>query len=264
MRPRSRTLGALIDELAATRADADAVVFHGERVTFAGLRDRADALARAFLALGVRHGDRVAILLPNRPEWLIAAVAAAKAGAVSVAISTFSTPREIAWALEHAQPRVIVTMEAFRGRAYLAAIHDVCPELGRAELLVVRLGQRAAGHAHARGRARAAGELRAGGGARPPRRRALQRLLRDGEHGPRDPRASGPPAARPGRHAHRSHHRSARGRRDDDRGGPRAAALPPLPGDGGGRALRGGRRPPTPPAASPHARAAAARGGAAG
>jgi len=133
MRPRSRTLGALIDELAATRADADAVVFHGERVTFAGLRDRADALARAFLALGVRHGDRVAILLPNRPEWLIAAVAAAKAGAVSVAISTFSTPREIAWALEHAQPRVIVTMEAFRGRAYLAAIHDVCPELGRAE-----------------------------------------------------------------------------------------------------------------------------------
>src|SRR5438093_1623519 len=82
---------------------------------------------------GVRKDDRIAILLPNRPEWLIAAFAAAKVGAVSVAISTFSTAREIAWTLEHAQPTVVVTMEGFRGRGYLRAIHAVCPELGRAE-----------------------------------------------------------------------------------------------------------------------------------
>ena len=99
MRPLSRTLGALIDELAAARPDAEALVFRGERLSFAALRDRADALARAFLALGVRKGDGVAILLPNRPEWLIASVAAAKVGAATVAISTFSTPREIAWTL---------------------------------------------------------------------------------------------------------------------------------------------------------------------
>src|SRR6266850_923450 len=133
MRPRSRTLGGLIDELAAARPEADAVVFRGERLSFAVLRERADALARAFLAVGVRQGDGVAILLPNRPEWLIAAVAAAKVGAATVAISTFSTPREIAWTLEHARPTVVVTMEAFRGRAYLGAIHDVVPELARAE-----------------------------------------------------------------------------------------------------------------------------------
>src|SRR5438552_1368977 len=133
MRPGSRTLGALIDEQAAARPDADAIVFRGERLTFAALRDRSDAIARAFLAVGVRKDDRIAILLPNRPEWLIAAFAAAKVGAVSVAISTFSTAREIAWTLEHAQPTVVVTMEAFRGRGYLRAIHAVCPELGRAE-----------------------------------------------------------------------------------------------------------------------------------
>src|SRR5438445_3621359 len=133
MRPLSRTLGALIDELAAARPDAEALVFRGERLSFAALRDRADALARAFLALGVRKGDGVAILLPNRPEWLIAGVAAAKVGAATVAISTFSTPREIAWTLQHARPSVVVTMEAFRGRAYLAAIHEVVPELARAE-----------------------------------------------------------------------------------------------------------------------------------
>ena len=133
MRPRSRTLGGLVDELATARPDADAVVFRGERLGFAALRDQRDRLARAFLAVGVRRGDRVAILLPNRPEWLIAAVAAAKVGAATVAISSFSTPREIAWTLEHARPTVVVTMDAFRGRGYLGTIHDVVPELSRAE-----------------------------------------------------------------------------------------------------------------------------------
>jgi len=129
--PRSHTLGALLDELAASRPAAEAVVFRGERLTYAGLRDRVDAIARAFLTLGVTRGDRVALLLPNRPEWLVTAFAAARLGAVTVAISTFSAPRELAWTLEHAQPRVIVTMEAFRGRGYLGPIHELCPELAR-------------------------------------------------------------------------------------------------------------------------------------
>src|SRR3989442_15965050 len=104
MRPRSRTLGALIDEMAAARPDAEAVIFRDERLTFAALRDRADALARALLAPGVRKDDRVAILLPNRPEWLIAAGAAAKPRAAPVAIRTFFAPRAIPRELEHPRP----------------------------------------------------------------------------------------------------------------------------------------------------------------
>src|SRR5215468_463252 len=115
--------------MAATRPDADALIFRGARLGFAALRERADTLARALLALGVRNGDRVAIVLPNRPEWLIAAVATAKLGAVTAAISTFSTSRELAWTLEHAQPRVIITTATFRGHDYLRAIHEICPEI---------------------------------------------------------------------------------------------------------------------------------------
>src|SRR5919108_2094841 len=111
MRPRSGTLGGLLDEMAAARPEADAIVFRDERLTYAALQARADALARALLALGVGRGDRVALLLPNRPEWLIGAFAAARIGAITVGISTFSTPPEIAWTVEHARPRVLVTME---------------------------------------------------------------------------------------------------------------------------------------------------------
>src|SRR5256884_24709 len=96
MPPRSRTLGDLLDETARARPDADAVIFRDQRLTYGALRARADELARALLAVGVRKGDRVAVLLPNRPEWLVAAFAIGKLGAITVGVSTFSAPREIA------------------------------------------------------------------------------------------------------------------------------------------------------------------------
>ncbi|MGH7354066.1 MAG: AMP-binding protein [Candidatus Rokuibacteriota bacterium] len=132
MPPRSCTLGDLLDEMATARPDADAVVCRDQRFTYAALRARAHELARALLAVGVRRGDRVAVLLANRPEWLIAAFAAGKVGAITVGISTFSTPREIAWTLDQARPAAIITAETFRGHDYLAAIRDLVPELGRA------------------------------------------------------------------------------------------------------------------------------------
>src|SRR5437867_1709858 len=129
MPPPRPTLGDLLDEMAAARPDAEAVVGRGQRLTYAALRAQADGLARALLAIGVRRGDRVALLLPNRPEWIVAAFAAARVGAVTVGISTFSAPREIAWTMDHARPAAVITVEAFRGRNHLAAILALAPEL---------------------------------------------------------------------------------------------------------------------------------------
>ncbi len=129
MPPRSRTLGHLLDDLAAAQPNADAVVFRATRLTCAQLTTRVNDVARALLALGVGKGDRVAILLGNRPEWLVTLFAAAKLGAITVGISTFSTARELAWTLDHARPSVLVTAEVVRGRDHLAAIEELVPEL---------------------------------------------------------------------------------------------------------------------------------------
>jgi fatty-acyl-CoA synthase len=123
------TLGDLLDERARAHPDADAVIFRDERLTYGALRARADDLARALLAVGVRKADRVAVLLPNRAEWLVAAFATAKIGAITVGVSTFSAPREIAWTIEHCRPAAIITMDAFRGRTFLGPLHEACPEL---------------------------------------------------------------------------------------------------------------------------------------
>jgi fatty-acyl-CoA synthase len=116
--------------MAATRPHAEAVVFRGERLTYAELRARADELARALLAAGVSRGDRVALLLPNRPEWLVAAFGAAKVGAIVVGVSTFSTPRELGWILDHSEAVALMTVESFRGKRYVDALAELCPELG--------------------------------------------------------------------------------------------------------------------------------------
>ena len=125
------TLGALLDELAAAQPHAEAVVFRDQRLTYAGLKARVDEFAGALMASGVTRGDRVAVLLPNRPEWIVTALAVARIGAVVTAISTFSTPRELAWALDHSEASALVTVEAFRGRLFLEPLYDLCPELNR-------------------------------------------------------------------------------------------------------------------------------------
>jgi fatty-acyl-CoA synthase len=129
MPPVAHTLGDLLDATARARPDADAVIFRDRRLTYAMLQAQADDLARALFGMGVRKGDRVAILLPNRPEWLVAAFAIGKLGAITVGVSTFSAPREVAWTLEHCRPAAIITMEAFRGRSYLEPLYALCPEL---------------------------------------------------------------------------------------------------------------------------------------
>ena len=63
----------------------------------------------------------------------ICTLAAAKIGAIVAAISTFSTPRELAWSLEHCGAVALITLEAFRGWHFLEALRVLCPELGNAQ-----------------------------------------------------------------------------------------------------------------------------------
>ena len=144
-RPASRALGDLLDEMAAKRPAAEAVVFAGERLDYAVLKERAEAFARALIAAGIGHGDRLALLATNRPEWLVAAFAAAKIGAITTAISTFSSPRELAYMLEHSGARALVMLESFRGRDFLAAWREARARLPDLRTIVKLDGQPAEG-----------------------------------------------------------------------------------------------------------------------
>jgi fatty-acyl-CoA synthase len=127
--PASRTLGGLLREMADRYPDRPAIVFEGVTYSFRELDAQADALARGLLAIGVGHGDKVALLASNRPEWLWICFAAARIGAILCPISTWSKRAELDYALGHSEARILLTMDRFLNQDYHADLCAIIPEL---------------------------------------------------------------------------------------------------------------------------------------
>lgn len=131
MMPVSRTLPALLDELAGRHPEREAVIGRGRRYTYASLREEARAVAKGLHALGVRKGDRMAILMGNTPEWVIAELAVTMLGGVLVAMNTWATVRELEYMLRHSDASVLVTVERFLKTDYLRVLEDLQPHAER-------------------------------------------------------------------------------------------------------------------------------------
>ena len=98
-----------------------AVVYGARRLTYSELAAEAQRVARALRASGVGPGDRVAYLMPNLPEMLIAHYAVPLAGAVLVAVNTRLTAEEVASILSHSGAKIVVVDAALLGTAAAAA-----------------------------------------------------------------------------------------------------------------------------------------------
>ncbi len=82
---------------------------HGHEVwTYSRLEEEADRLARTWLAQGLEPGDRVGLLLPNRPEALLVYLACFKAGLTAVALDYRYQPPQINYVLRHSGSRILV------------------------------------------------------------------------------------------------------------------------------------------------------------
>ena len=106
--PASRTIGALLDELAVRHGAREALVGDGRRFTYASLREEVRAFAKGLRALGVRKGDKVAILMGNKPEWIIADLAICLLGGVMVAVNTWVTSRELNHIIAHSDSAMLI------------------------------------------------------------------------------------------------------------------------------------------------------------
>ena len=98
-----------------------AVIYGARRLTYSGLAAEAQRVARALQASGVGPGDRVAYLMPNLPEMLIAHYAVPLAGAVLVAVNTRLTAEEVAYILSHSGAKLVIADAALLATAAAAA-----------------------------------------------------------------------------------------------------------------------------------------------
>jgi long-chain acyl-CoA synthetase len=99
------------DEATDKWRDRTALVFYGRKISYRELRDHVDRFATAMQDLGVKKGDRVALLLLNSPQFIIAYFGAMKAGAILTAISPVYVSPEIKHQIEDSGARIIICQD---------------------------------------------------------------------------------------------------------------------------------------------------------
>ena len=115
--PRA-TLHQLLEESADRCPDHTAIIFPGRfgdtyRMNYRELNQQANRLANALIDLGVNKGDRVALLMPNCPQFVISYYAVLKAGGTVVATNPLYSPREIEFQLNDCGAETIILLSLF-------------------------------------------------------------------------------------------------------------------------------------------------------
>ena len=117
-------LGSFIEARARPRSERPFLLVDDRVVSYGELAALSRRAANGFRALGIGPGDRVCLLLPNCPEFLVSWFGLARLGAVAVPINTGFGPEEAGYILGHAEARAAIVapelwpvLEAARGRA---------------------------------------------------------------------------------------------------------------------------------------------------
>jgi fatty-acyl-CoA synthase len=115
-----RSVAETLELRAADDPDRTFVVLNDRRLSYREVDEQAEALAAALHGLGIERGDRIALTLPNWPEFVVSMFAAAKLGAVIVPLNPRFTNPELQYMLRHSEAVAVVTAETLGGVDYLA------------------------------------------------------------------------------------------------------------------------------------------------
>ncbi len=132
----SETLSTLLDQITKAYKRKDALYFEGKTITYRELNEQANKSANALAGLGITKGDRVAMMLPNIPEFIYCFFGIQKLGAVAVPFNSMYKGREITYILNDCGARAIITLSNFAN--LINEIREDVPSLEH----VVLTGQR--------------------------------------------------------------------------------------------------------------------------
>jgi fatty-acyl-CoA synthase len=129
------TIGQAFNKVVAQYPEEEALVsrHQGIRWTYRQLQEQVDQCAKAFLALGLKKGERVGIWSPNRAEWLVTQLGSARMGAVLVNINPSYRLHELEYALNQSGCAMVVTADRFKSSEYIQMLYTLAPELKSGE-----------------------------------------------------------------------------------------------------------------------------------
>jgi long-chain acyl-CoA synthetase len=107
------TLLEVVRDSASQRPDHPALLFKGASMSYRELEQQTDAFSAALVALGVKKGDRVMLLMPNCPQAVIGQLGVWKAGAIAAPLNPTYTERELEFALLECGAETVIVLSAF-------------------------------------------------------------------------------------------------------------------------------------------------------
>ncbi len=135
------TIGKLLEEKAKEYPDKEAIIFKDRRITYKELNEQAERLANFLMKKGVGRGDKVAIWLPNLPEWVVAWFAVPKIGAVVVPTDPWYKSGEIKYMFDDSDTKAVITTDTHGKYNFLDILEEVKPELSKLEQIVLIEGK---------------------------------------------------------------------------------------------------------------------------
>jgi long-chain acyl-CoA synthetase len=107
------SLGKVLESRVKSQKKQSALIFGGKEITYQQLNENVNKLANGLRNLGICKGDRVAIMLPNIPEFVYSFFALQKLGAIAVPFNTMYKGREIIYILNDCGAKAIIALSNF-------------------------------------------------------------------------------------------------------------------------------------------------------
>jgi acyl-CoA synthetase (AMP-forming)/AMP-acid ligase II len=117
-----------VEKWAEERPNNDALVFGEDKLTWREFKKQMDAIAQAYLEIGIEKGERVALLSMARIEFLTTYMAAGKVGAVWLGLSPKYTLEELRYQLGDCRPKLLVTLREYMGSDLSATVGALMKE----------------------------------------------------------------------------------------------------------------------------------------
>ncbi len=141
---KSLDIWQLLQHTARQWPEREALVFGDRRYNFQKVLELAERCAAGLAHNGLIKGDRLALIMPNWTEFVVAYFAAARLGAVLVPLNVRYRRHELAYMLENSGAKFLITCASFGGFDFIELLKEIKPALPDLEHIVV-VGQAAGG-----------------------------------------------------------------------------------------------------------------------
>ena len=129
----SKTIGEILDETAEDYPDNDALVYVDRdlRYTYKEFKEKCEQIAKGLMALGIKHGDHIAVWAYNVPEWVLLQFASAKIGAILVTVNTYYKSHELEYLLKQSDSTTLFLVGGFKDVDYVKILNTIVPNLSK-------------------------------------------------------------------------------------------------------------------------------------